>query len=54
LRESYDRSVAVPVVTIAPAPPPTAKHCLISQEAISQEVIAEVSIAKVSMPDMTS
>jgi hypothetical protein len=36
LRESYDRSVAVPVVTIAraPTPPPTAKHCLISQKVI--------------------
>ena len=46
LRESYDRSVAVPVVTIAraPAPPPAAKHGLISQEVISQEVIVEATM----------
>ena len=46
LRESYDRSVAVAVVTIARAPAPAAKHGLISQEVISQEVIAEMTTAK--------
>ena len=49
LRESYDRSVAVPVVTIAqaPIPTPTAK-----QELVPQEPMVEVSMAEV--PDMTS
>ena len=44
MRERYNGSVAVPVVTIAaptpiPAPSPTAKQGLISQEVISQEMM---------------
>jgi hypothetical protein len=43
LRE-YDSGIAVPSVTIGPAPTlaPTAKHCLISQKVISQERMVEV------------
>jgi hypothetical protein len=54
LREDYNICVTtVPVVTIAPqapAPPPAAKHSLISQEAIVEaEAIVEV-IEEVAMP----
>jgi hypothetical protein len=46
LRESYDSSVAVSIVTItpAPSPAPAAKHGLISQEVISREVIVEAAM----------
>ncbi len=46
LRESYDRSVAVPVVTIARAPAPIPTPAA-KQELVSPEPMVEVSMAKV-------
>jgi hypothetical protein len=48
LRESYDRSVAVPVVTIAPAPAPAPIPTpAAKQELVSPEPMVEVSMAEV-------
>jgi hypothetical protein len=45
LRDYYDSSVAVPIITIGPAPSPTAKQGLISQKDVMAEVevMAEVT-----------